>query len=108
MKGATATKDVRYATSWQQRKTSTWTKLALGAVLVQISKRERTHTRLEKEVRDVVQSSHVEFTRVLPRRNFGKYVEEELAQHRFAAPFVDEEWLLAIDAVVLLVELEME
>ena len=69
-------------------------------------------SRPEEEVRDVVQGSHLEFTQALPRRNFGKYVEEEFVQHSFAAPFIDEEWLLAmifwLDALVLLVELEME
>ena len=32
----------------------------------------------------------MEFTHALPRRNFVEYVEEELVQHIFAAPFVDE------------------
>ena len=49
---------------------------------------------------------------MLPRRSFGEHVEEELVQHSFAAPFVDQEWLHAVllrfDAVVRLVGLEME
>ena len=69
-------------------------------------------SRPEEVVSDVVQGSHLEFTQALPRQNFGKYVEEELVQHSIAAPFINEEWLQAMiflfDAVVQLVELEME
>ena len=68
--------------------------------------------RIHLEAPDVVQSCHLEVTQALPRRDFEKYVEEELVQHSLAAPFVDEARLRAMilrfDAVVRLVDLEME
>ena len=57
-------------------------------------------SRPEEEVRDVDQGSHLEFTQALPKRNVGKYVEAELGQRIFAAPFINEEWLQA--AMILL------
>ena len=60
----------------------------------------------------IVTVSSLSFTRALPRRNFGEYVEEELVQRRCPVPFVSKEWFRAMirlfDAVVRLICLEME
>ena len=63
--------------------------LGTGGIKVQISRSlggKSLISRIQDELRDVVQGCHMEFTHALPR-------DEELVQHSFAAPFVDEEWL---------------
>ena len=68
--------------------------------------------RVEQEGLDVVQGCHSEFSHLLPQRNSGQHVEEELVQQSLAGPFLGEEWLRAViflfDAVLRLVFLEME
>ena len=108
-KGAPATKDMWYASKYLDTTGTVW---QLRQFWSRFRKGKESISRLEEEVCDVVQGSHLDFTQALPRRNFGKYIEEELVSHSFAAPFIDEVWLQAIillvGAVVWLVELEME
>ena len=108
-KGAPATKDMWYASKYLDTTGTVW---QLRQFWSRFRKGKESISRLEEEVCDVVQGSHLEFNHALPRRNFGEYVEEELVHHNFAAPFVDEEWLrdmlLLFDAVVHLVCLAME